>query len=60
MTRNLYLGADLAPIYSADTVEELATRAAEQFQLVVHTTDVPSRARVLAAEIRTRIPTSSN
>jgi endonuclease/exonuclease/phosphatase family metal-dependent hydrolase len=55
MTRNLYLGADLAPIYSADTLEELATKAAQQFQMV-QATDFPSRARMLAAEIKDADP----
>jgi endonuclease/exonuclease/phosphatase family metal-dependent hydrolase len=50
MTRNLYLGADLSPVFSATSLPDLLVRAAQQYQLV-QATDFPARAKVLAREI---------
>jgi endonuclease/exonuclease/phosphatase (EEP) superfamily protein YafD len=44
---NLYLGADLTPIFSAPSQEELVRRAGEAYAQVVRT-DFPSRARAIA------------
>jgi hypothetical protein len=50
MTRNLYLGADILPITQATTPQEIV-HATTVFWTLVHQTDFPARARVLAAEI---------
>jgi hypothetical protein len=50
MTRNLYLGADIAPLTTAETGLE-AVAAASQIWVDVHRTDFPARARVLADEV---------
>jgi len=55
MIRNLYLGADLAPIFAASTAQELVAKATQQFT-IAQQTDFPSRARVLAKEIKVRHP----
>ncbi len=55
MTRNLYLGADLAPLVAAQTPE--AFLAAAQAALVqVAANNFPERAQALAAEIVTKNP----
>jgi hypothetical protein len=51
MTRNLYQGADLAPVITATTVAELLAKSAQVFG-TVQSTDFPARAKVLAKEIR--------
>jgi endonuclease/exonuclease/phosphatase family metal-dependent hydrolase len=56
MTRNLYLGADLAPVFAASSVPDLLVRAAQQYQMV-QATDFPARAKVLAQEITEADPT---
>ena len=53
MTRNLYLGAELAPVFAASSIPEtpdLLAKAAQQYQMV-QATDFPARAKVLAQEI---------
>src|SRR5215218_10476487 len=54
MTRNLYLGADLAPVFAAP-LDKLPGIAAQQFKMV-QATDFPARARVLAKEIKLAKP----
>ncbi len=46
-TYNLYLGADLTPIFSASSEEELVRRAGEAYAQMVRT-DFPSRAQAIA------------
>jgi hypothetical protein len=55
ITRNLYLGADLTPVYTASTLQSLTIAAAQRFQ-VVQATDFPSRAKALAKEIKDADP----
>jgi len=50
MTRNLYLGADIAMITRAETGPEVVA-AASQVWVDVQLTDFPARARVLADEV---------
>ena len=50
MTRNLYLGADIAMITRAETGPEVVA-AASQVWMDVQLTDFPARARVLADEV---------
>ena len=50
MTRNLYLGADIATLTTAETGPEVVA-AASQLWVDVHLTDFPARARVLADEV---------
>jgi endonuclease/exonuclease/phosphatase family metal-dependent hydrolase len=50
MTRNLYLGADLDPAIRATTIPDLLAATSHIFS-VVHQTDFPARAKVLAREI---------
>jgi endonuclease/exonuclease/phosphatase family metal-dependent hydrolase len=50
MSRNLYLGADLAPILAAGTQQELVA-AATQVYAQVQATNFPERAQALAQEI---------
>lgn len=50
MTRNLYLGADLAPVYAATPISNLLATAAQQYQMV-QANDFAARAKVLAREI---------
>jgi endonuclease/exonuclease/phosphatase family metal-dependent hydrolase len=49
-TRNLYVGADLVPAFTAGSLFELAAATSEIWQQVV-ATDFPARAENLAAEI---------
>src|SRR2546430_9148140 len=51
MSRNLYLGADLTPAIQATTFSQLLAADAQIFT-AVHATDFPSRAKVLAREIK--------
>jgi endonuclease/exonuclease/phosphatase family metal-dependent hydrolase len=46
-TYNLYLGADLTPLFAASTPEELVQRAGQVYANVVKT-DFPARARAIA------------
>ena len=55
MTRNLYLGADLAPVFGAPDVPTLLAVAAQQFQKV-QATNFPARAVALAREIQDADP----
>ncbi|HUF26786.1 MAG TPA: endonuclease/exonuclease/phosphatase family protein [Gemmatimonadaceae bacterium] len=50
MTRNLYLGASLDPVIAAPTPVDLSVRGAEVWGRVQRS-DIPDRARLLAAEI---------
>jgi hypothetical protein len=50
MTRNIYLGADLSPLFSTTGVEDLKEKAADVLE-EVRRTDFPARAKLLAAEI---------
>jgi endonuclease/exonuclease/phosphatase family metal-dependent hydrolase len=55
MTRNVYLGADLTPAIQAADAQDLALKSA----LIVNTvdaTDFPTRAKLLAAEIKKNRP----
>jgi endonuclease/exonuclease/phosphatase family metal-dependent hydrolase len=54
-TYNLYLGADLTPLFGATSQQELAQRAAEVYAHVVKT-DFPSRAEAIAALLARRPP----
>ena len=57
MTYNLYLGADLTPLFdpSIDTPEELIATAAGVYNQLLET-DFPSRAKVIAREIVEQSP----
>lgn len=55
MTRNIYLGADLAPAIESDTLEELVTASGVIFRQVL-ANDFPTRAEGLADEILTTKP----
>ena len=55
MTRNLYLGADLAPAIAATTPEELSAANGQILREVVHN-DFPTRAKGLAQELLTEKP----
>jgi endonuclease/exonuclease/phosphatase family metal-dependent hydrolase len=55
MTRNLYLGADLTPAIGAPSLEALAA-ANGQILREVSANDFPTRAKGLAAEIRSERP----
>lgn len=55
MTRNLYLGAELSPLFFAPTVRDLATRAAAAWNQVKQS-NFPERAVVLAGEIADASP----
>jgi endonuclease/exonuclease/phosphatase family metal-dependent hydrolase len=50
MTRNLYLGADLAPLFAAPDRTRFLAAVAQVFAMV-QSTDFPERAKALAAEI---------
>lgn len=50
MTRNLYLGAELGPVFGVTSFEELVQRVAEVWA-VVQGTNFPERAEALADEI---------
>jgi len=55
MTRNIYFGTDLAPVFAVKTFEELLDAVADIFALV-EATNFPERAKVLAKEIATFNP----
>jgi endonuclease/exonuclease/phosphatase family metal-dependent hydrolase len=55
MTRNLYLGASLGPVFSARSPEEFVAATTQLFAMV-QATDFPARAKVLADEITTVHP----
>lgn len=55
MTRNLYLGAPLEPLFEQETQEELVA-AATRTWAHVQATDFPTRAEALAAEIADEQP----
>jgi hypothetical protein len=55
MTFNLYVGADLTPVFIAVSLPELALRSSEAFQQA-QPTDFPARAKVLAREIKNASP----
>ena len=55
LSRNVYLGADLAPVLSSTSVGELVTRAAQTWQQVL-ATDFAERADALAREIQSTNP----
>ena len=50
LTRNLYFGADLQPIFLATSFPDLLTRVATAFAMV-HATNFPERAKAIAGEI---------
>jgi hypothetical protein len=50
MTRNLYLGSELGPLFTAQSEEQLVA-AASQVWANVLASDFPARAKVLAAEV---------
>ena len=50
MTRNLYIGADLTPVYGVTSPQDLPRAVAAVFAMV-QATDFPGRARALADEI---------
>ena len=50
MSRNIYLGADLAPLFTVTTLPELIAAGTALFA-TVQETDFPARAKLLAAEI---------
>lgn len=56
MTRNLYLGADLGPLFVVTSPQELVATGTALFATVKQT-DFPARARLLAAEIKEAEPT---
>ena len=55
LTRNLYLGADLTPLFGVTTPPQLFT-AVQQVFATVQATDFPARAKVLADEIAASDP----
>jgi endonuclease/exonuclease/phosphatase family metal-dependent hydrolase len=55
MLRNVYLGADLIPLAAAPNREEFERNAASRFQTVLGN-DFPTRAKALAAEVRSHKP----
>jgi endonuclease/exonuclease/phosphatase family metal-dependent hydrolase len=55
MSRNLYLGADLTPLFTATEPEQIPFRVAELWQDVV-TNDFPTRAHAIAAEVAANEP----
>jgi endonuclease/exonuclease/phosphatase family metal-dependent hydrolase len=55
MTRNLYLGADLIPVVTATTVEEIPVRVAALWKTML-ASDIPGRAKLLADEIAAAQP----
>jgi Endonuclease/Exonuclease/phosphatase family len=55
MVRNVYLGADLIPLATAQNQEEFERNAGERYQTVLRN-DFASRAKALAAEISSRKP----
>ena len=55
MTRNIYFGTDLAPVFAVESFEELLDAVADIFALV-ESTNFPERAKVLAKEIATFNP----
>jgi endonuclease/exonuclease/phosphatase family metal-dependent hydrolase len=56
MTRNLYLGADLAPVLGATTPEEFLAATAGVFEAVTETNDFRIRAGAIADEIAATRP----
>jgi endonuclease/exonuclease/phosphatase family metal-dependent hydrolase len=55
MTRNLYLGADLIPVVTAMTLEEIPMKVAALYK-TMKASDIPGRAKLLADEIATAQP----
>jgi hypothetical protein len=55
MTRNLYLGADLAPIFQAQNAQQVVVAATRIFAMV-QATNFPERAKAMAAEIAAADP----
>ena len=55
MVRNVYLGADLIPLATAQNREEFERNAGARFQTVLRN-DFPTRAKALASEIRAAKP----
>lgn len=55
MSRNIYLGADLSPLFTVTTVPELIAADTAMFA-IVQETDFPARAELLAAEIMAAAP----
>ena len=55
LTRNLYFGADLQPIFAATSFPDLLTRVGAAFAMV-HATNFPERAKALANEIAATDP----
>jgi endonuclease/exonuclease/phosphatase family metal-dependent hydrolase len=55
MTRNLYLGADLIPVVTAKTVDELPAQVAALWKSM-KASDLPGRAKLLADEIAAAKP----
>lgn len=55
MTRNLYLGADLTPLFGAETPAELVAAATAVWQAVL-ASDFPARADALADEVAEHQP----
>ena len=55
LVRNVYLGADLIPLATAQNMQEFEQNAAARYQTVLRN-DFASRAKALAAEIRTTKP----
>lgn len=56
LSRNIYLGADLAPVLASTSVSEMVVRAAQTWQQV-QATNFAERADALADEIRSTRPT---
>jgi hypothetical protein len=55
LTRNLYFGANLQPIFEATSFPDLLTRVGEAFAMV-HATNFPERATAIADEIAATDP----
>jgi endonuclease/exonuclease/phosphatase family metal-dependent hydrolase len=55
MTRNLYLGADLIPVVTSMTIEEIPMKVAALYK-TMQASDIPARAKALADEIATAEP----